>query len=63
MIAHGIRLKAVEVAAKLLDMEPPEKKEIMFDEETFNAILSGLPAGIGEAVRAELVKAISNKRD
>ena len=62
-IAWEIQQKARMDAQKLLEMYPVEKKHIQFDEATLNAILTGLPAGVGEAVRAELSGIISKKRD
>lgn len=62
-VAWDIRQKARMDAQKLLALYPIETKKITFDEETLNAILRGLPAGIGEAVRAELSRIISEKRD
>ena len=62
-IAWDIRQKARMDAQKLLALYPIETKKIQFDEETLNAILRGLPAGIGEAVRAELSRIVSEKRD
>jgi hypothetical protein len=61
-VAWDIRQKARMDAQKLLALYPVETKKITFDEETLNAILRGLPAGIGEAVRAELSRIISEKR-
>lgn len=62
-ISWDIRQKARIDAQKLLDMYPVETKRIEFDEATLNAILTGLPTGFSEAVRAELSRIISSKRD
>ena len=53
--------KSYELLGKTLNMFT-ETRRIEFDEATLNAILSGLPAGLGEAVRAELSRIISSKR-
>ena len=63
MVNWGTRQKARMDAQKLLDMYPVEKKQIQLDEGTLSAILNGLPAGVGEAVRAELGRIVSEKRD
>ena len=63
MVNWGTRQKARMDAQKLMDMYPVETKKIQFDEATLNAILAGLPAGVGEAVRAELGRIVSGKRD
>lgn len=54
--------RAYELLGKTLNMFT-ETRRIEFDEGTLNAILAGLPAGISEAVRAELGRLISSKRD
>ena len=59
----GTQVEAREDAQKLLDMYPVETKKIQLDEGTLSAILNGLPAGVGEAVRAELGRIVSEKRD
>lgn len=53
--------KSYELLGKTLNMFT-ETRRIEFDEATLNAILSGLPAGLGEAVRAELSRIVSSKR-
>jgi hypothetical protein len=63
MVNWGTQQSARMDAHKLRGDYAVVTKKVQFDEVMINAILSGLPAGIGEAVRAELVKAISNKRD
>lgn len=63
MVNWGTRQKARMDAQKLLDMYPAETKKISFDEGTLNAILTGLPPGLSEAVRAELSRIVSEKRD
>lgn len=47
---------------KLLDMYPVETKRIEFDRTTLNAILRGLPAGMGDTVRAALIEAVSDDK-
>jgi len=58
-----LRFDAAKEWASLLDLYPDEKHKISFDEETLSAILTGLPTGIAEAVRTELSRIISSKRD
>jgi len=63
MVNWGVRQKARMDAQKLLDMYPVETKKIQLDEGTLSAILTGLPPGLSEAVRAELSRIVSEKRD
>lgn len=63
LVAHDIRLKAAQLAAKLLQMEPPERKEILLNEDTLDAILRSLPPELGAAVRAELIELVSEERN
>ena len=55
------KMEALKYLCKLRGDEI-DKKQVSFDEATLNAILSGLPAGLGEAVRAELSRIVSSKR-
>lgn len=62
-IAWDVEQRARMDLQKLLAMYPVETKRIEFDEATLNAILGALPAGIREAVVAELAATLSEKRD
>ena len=57
------KVPVARLVADIMGLKAPEITTIQFDEDTLNAILTGLPAGIGEAVRAELGKLVSKKRD
>jgi hypothetical protein len=56
------KMDALKYLCKLRG-EEIDLKRITFDEATLNAILTGLPSGVGEAVRAELSRIVSGKRD
>ena len=61
-VDHARRLEAAKIGITLHDMEPVKTKRIEFDETTLNAILQGLPAGIGGLVRAALLEAVSDNK-
>lgn len=64
VVAHGIRLKAVELALTLHDAMPNQRHDhnIHADPEFINAIISGLPNEFADGVCAELTKLISARK-
>ena len=65
LIAHGHRLKAVDLALQLHDAMPSQKHEHehSVDPGLINAIISGLPEDVARGVCSKLNEYISAKRN
>ena len=67
VVAHGHRLKAVDLALQLHDAMPSKKHEhsgsIDMESGVLNAIIAGLPPEFAEGVCSELSKYISDQRN
>jgi len=65
MIAHGTRLRAIDLALQLHDAMPSKKHDhrgsIKFDAGILNAIISGLPEEFAKSVCKSLEDYISDK--
>jgi len=64
VVAHGPRLKAIELALTLHDAMPSQRHDhnIHADPELVNAVIDGLPGEVVGSVLSKLDKYISGKR-